>query len=115
MEQAIRETSNVEVRKRLEGVRIELDARRRRRNFQGGKLLNDLGAKLSITHLRDERLLDVTVELWNLGSAPREIYPLRHWTTLLPGHGTGSSAAEGELEIKQLSGHRPDAAERELG
>jgi hypothetical protein len=104
VERALRQTSNVEALSRLREVLRRLDVDKRRAGFGGGKIVNDLGLLLSAAHQKDERKLEVTVEITNFGTTERVIVPLQRWDTRLPNHSSSGSGSEGRIVVTRLNG-----------
>jgi hypothetical protein len=104
LEKAGRDATSAEIRGRLQDVLRRLDADKRRREFKGGKVLDDLGARLTITQDKEARLLIVSFEVMNLGAIDKKLVPLRDWNLHLPHYSNSYSGAEGEIRIEQLKG-----------
>jgi hypothetical protein len=103
VERAMRQTTNVEALGRLREVLRRLDVDKRRAAFGGGKIVNDVGLKLSAAYRKDERKLEVTVEITNFGTTERVVVPLRRWDTRLPNHSSSGSGSEGCIVVNQLT------------
>ena len=104
LEKALKEATAPEVAARLRAVLARFDADRRRREFKGGPIVDELGALLTCDYDAKTHQLSVTLELTNFGTTDRTIAPIRSWNISLPRNSSSSTGSEGEIEVKQLTG-----------
>jgi len=110
MEKALKEATVPEVACRLRAVLGKFDASRRRREFKGGPIVDDLGATLSCAYDADTRRLTVSLEVTNLGTTDRNIVAITSWNLSLPGLISSSSSSEGKIQVRQLTGRILDGS-----
>jgi hypothetical protein len=104
IEKALKDTTAPEVAARLRTILGKFDMDRRRREFKGGTIVEDLGATLICTYDADLHQLSVTLELANLGTTARPIVAIDSWDISLPRNTSSSSSSEGQVLVKQLKG-----------
>lgn len=112
LEKALNAATDPEVASRLRSVLGKLDAEKRRREFKGGPVVEDLGILLTCTYNKKTMELIVSVEVSNLGPVPRTMVDIEDWNTRLPRQSRSSSSAEGQIEVRQLTGQRPEGSFR---
>jgi hypothetical protein len=102
LEKALKEATAPEIAARLRSVLARFDVDRRRREFKGGFIVDDLGATLTCDYDPKARQLAVSVEVTNLGTTDRTIVPINSWNLSLPGMTSSSSNSEGQIQVRQL-------------
>lgn len=104
IEKALKESTVPEVAARLRAILAKFDMDRRRREFKGGTIVEDLGATMTCTYDADLRQLSVTLELTNLGTTDRPIVAVDSWDVALPRNSSSSSSSEAQVQVTQLTG-----------
>lgn len=104
LEKALKEATAPEIAARLRAILGKFDTDRRRREFKGGTIVEDLGATLTCTYDADLRQLSVTLELTNLGTTDRPVVAIDSWDVSLPRTSSSSSSSEAQITVKQLTG-----------
>lgn len=106
LEQQLRETADAEVRSRIREILRRLDLAKRRKDFKGGRIVDDLGVTVTLTHEKESKTLSLSIEVCNLGPAEKTIRELRGWNCQFPDGNRQSSGSAGAIRVRQLTGER---------
>ncbi len=104
LEVALAAAGDPEVRARLGCLLARLDADRRRREFGGGPRAAGLAAALRTDRFFGPGPVRLTVEIMNVGDAPRLLAPICEWDVEFPREEVRTSASQARVSVRSVAG-----------